>query len=544
MTTTYPAAPGAPEAARAPGRVFRTELNPADFLSRAAYMYPAKTAVVDGERRYCYAEFADRSWRLANALRSAGLGKGDRVATLLFNSAPMLEAHFGVPAAGGVLVPVNFRLSSAEVGYILRHSGARYLLLAAELEPLVAPLDLAGVTVIRCADGGGDSYEQFLAQASLERPASWLADEEETISIDYTSGTTGQPKGVQYTYRGAYLNTLGEVIAAGLSPDSVYLWTLPMFHCNGWCFPWAVTAAAARHVCLRSVDADRIWDLIDAEGVTNYNGAPTVQLMVINHPRAHRLERPVTAMVAAAPPSPTLLARMSELNFRVVHVYGLTETYGPVTVCPEQDSWGDLAPGERARLLARQGQAYICADLVRVVDQEMNDVPRDGQTMGEVIMRGNNVMSGYYADQAATDKAFAGGWFHSGDLAVWHPDGNIELRDRGKDIIISGGENISSIEVEQAIAAHPAVLECAVVGIPHEYWGERPKAFVTLNEGASATAEEIIAFCRKRLAHYKCPDAIEFGPLPKTSTGKVQKFVLRGREWAGQDKRIGAAQPR
>ena len=252
----------------------------------------------------------------------------------------------------------------------------------------------------------------------------------------------------------------------------------------------------------------------------------------------------MTAMVAAAPPSPTLLARMSELNFRVVHVYGLTETYGPITVCPEQDSWQDLPLDVRAMLLARQGQAYICSDPVRVVDQEMNDIPRDGQTMGEVIMRGNNVMSGYYADPAATGKAFVGGWFHSGDLAVWHPDGNIELRDRGKDIIISGGENISSIEVEQAIAAHPAVLECAVVGIPHEYWGERPKAFVTLHEGASATAQEIIAFCRERLAHYKCPDAIEFGPLLKTSTGKVKKFVLRGREWAGQDKRIGAAQPR
>src|SRR5215469_734968 len=540
MTTTYPAASRAPEAEASPVRVFRTELNPADFLSRAAYMYPDKTAVVDGGRRYSYAEFAERSWRLANALRLEGLGKGDRVATLLFNSAPMLEAHFGVPAAGGVLVPVNYRLSSAEVGYILRHSGARYLLLAAQLEPLVAPLDLAGVTVIRCADGGGDAYEQLLARACPERPASWLAAEEETISIDYTSGTTGQPKGVQYTYRGAYLNALGEVIVAGLSADSVYLWTLPMFHCNGWCFPWAVTAAAARHVCLRSVDAARIWDLIDAEGVTNYNGAPTVQLMVINHPRAHRLDRPVTAMVAAAPPSPTLLARMSELNFRVVHVYGLTETYGPITVCPEQDSWRDLPPDERARLLARQGQAYISSDLVRVVDQQMNDIPRDGQTMGEVIMRGNNVMSGYYADDAATDKAFAGGWFHSGDLAVWHPDGTIELRDRDKDIIISGGENISSIEVEQTIAARPAVLPCDVIGIPHPRWGERPKAFITLNDNATVSPQEIIAFCRERVAHYKCPDAVEFGPLPKTSTGKIQKFVLRDREWASHDKRIGA----
>src|SRR6516225_10896556 len=468
---------------RVADKVFRTELNPVDFLSRAAYMYPEKIAVVDGERRYSYSQLAQRSWRLANGLRSAGLSKGDRVATLLFNSAPMLEAHFGVPAAGGILVAVNHRLASPEIGHILEHSGARFLLLDAELESLVAPLTLSGVTVIRCANSGDveDPYGQFLSAASSVLPESWLEDEEETISINYPSGTTGQPKGVQYTYRGAYLNALSEVIVAGMSPDSVYLWTLPMFHCNGWCFPWAVTAAAARHVCLRSMDAARIWHLIDAEGVTNYNGAPTVQLMIINHSRAHRLERPVTAMVAAAPPSPTLLRRMSELNFRVVHVYGLTETYGPITVCPEQDSWQDLPLDERARLLARQGQAYISSDLVRVVDQEMNDIPRDGQTMGEVIMRGNNVMSGYYADPAATGKAFVGGWFHSGDLAVWHPDGNIELRDRGKDIIISGGENISSIEVEQAIVAHPAVLECAVIGIPHPHWGERPKAYVTLN---------------------------------------------------------------
>jgi len=288
------------------------------------------------------------------------------------------------------------------------------------------------------------------------------------------------------------------------------------------------------------VDPELAWELIDSEGVTHYNGAPTVQLMILNHPRAHRLERPVTAMVAAAPPSPTLFARMSELNFRVVHVYGLTETYGPITVCPEQEASRELPLEQRARYLARQGQAYISADLVRVVDEEMTDVPRDGQTMGEVIMRGNNVMSGYYRDEAATGKAFAGGWFHSGDLAVWHPDGTIELRDRGKDIIISGGENVSSIEVEQTIAAHPAVLECAVIGVPHSHWGERPKAFVTLNDPATATPQEIIAFCRERLAHYKCPDTIEFGPLPKTSTGKIQKFVLRDREWAGHDKRIGA----
>ena len=292
---------------------------------------------------------------------------------------------------------------------------------------------------------------------------------------------------------------------------------------------------------LPAVDPQLVWDLIDSEGVTHFNGAPTVQLMVLNHPRAHRLERPVTVMVAAAPPSPTLLARMSELNFKVVHVYGLTETYGPITVSPEQEGWDELGVAERARHLARQGQGYVSADLVRVVDEQMRDIPRDGQTMGEVVMRGNNVMSGYFRDQGATSTAFAGGWFHSGDLAVWHPDGNIELRDRGKDIIISGGENISSIEVEQTIAAHPAVLECAVIGIPHPHWGERPKAFVTLNDGAAATPEEIMAFCRERLAHYKCPDAVEFGPLPKTSTGKVQKFVLRDGEWAGHDTRISGA---
>ena len=540
MGDVLSAATGTPGAVS--GKVFRSELNPVEFLHRAAYIYPDKTAVVSGRQRFSYRQLAERSWRLAGALRSAGLGKGDRVAALLFNSPAMLEAHFGVPAAGGVLVAVNNRLSSAEIGDILGHSGARYLLLDSGLEVLTKPLELAGVTVIRCTGTGGpdDPYEQFLASAPPARPPSWLEHEEETISINYTSGTTGRPKGVQYTYRGAYLNALGEVIHAGLSAESVYLWTLPMFHCNGWCFPWAVTAVAARHVTLRAVDPDLIWDLIDGEGVTHYNGAPTVQLMILNHPRAHRLERPVTAMVAAAPPSPTLLGRMSELNLRVVHVYGLTETYGPITVSPEQEGWRDLAVAQRARHLARQGQGYVSADLVRVVDQDMRDVTQDGQAMGEVVMRGNNVMSGYFDDQAATGKAFAGGWFHSGDLAVWHPDGTIELRDRGKDIIISGGENISSIEVEQAIAAHPAVLECAVIGTPHSHWGERPKAFVTLNDGATATPEEIIAFCRERLAHYKCPDTVELGPLPKTSTGKVQKFVLRDREWAGHDKQIGA----
>jgi fatty-acyl-CoA synthase len=524
-------------------KVFRSELDPVEFLRRTAYVYPEKLAVVHGERRCSYRQLAERSWRLANALRAAGLKKGDRVATLLPNSPAMLEAHFGVPVAGGILVAVNTRLAAAEVAYILEHSGTKYLLLDTELEPLIAPLELPGVSVIRCADTGAveDPYEQFLSAASPAMPESWLENEEETISINYTSGTTGRPKGVQYTYRGAYLNALNEVIHASMSTDSVYLWTLPMFHCNGWCFPWAVTAAAARHVTIRSLDPERIWELIDHEGVSHYNGAPTVQWMIIDHARAHRLERPVTAMVAAAPPSPTLFARMAELNFRIVHVYGLTETYGPTTVSPEQEEWHELPLEERAKLLARQGQAYLSSDLIRVVDDQMNDVPQDGETMGEVVMRGNIVMSGYLNDETATNTAFAGGWFHSGDLAVWHPDGNIELRDRGKDVIISGGENISSIEVQQTLMAHPDVVDAAVIGIPDERWGERPKAFVTLHEGAATGAEEIISFCRERLAHYKCPDQVEFGPLPKTSTGKVQKFVLREREWAGHDKRIGAA---
>ena len=524
----------------APGAVFRTELNPVDLLVRAAFMYAEKEAVVHGDRRSTYAELGERAWRLANGLRAAGLRKGDRVATLLPNCPAMLEAHFGVPAAGGILVTINTRLSSTEVEFILRHSGAGTLLLDAELAELLEPVDLSGIEVIRVDDTGalGDPYEDFLAASASDRPESWLEDEEETISINYTSGTTGRPKGVQYTYRGAYLNALNEGLVTGLSPASVFLWLQPMFHCNGWCFPWGVTAVAGRHVTVRKIEPDAIWDLIDSEGITHYNGAPTVQLMVLNHPKARRVEPPITVTVAAAPPSPTLFARMDELNFRVVHVYGLTETYGPITMCPEQDSWRSLPPAERARLLSRQGQAYPSADLVRVVDEEMNDVPRDGETMGEVVMRGNNVMSGYFGDPAATETAFRGGWFHSGDLGVSHPDGNVELRDRGKDVIISGGENISSIEVEQTIVAHPAVLECAVVAIPHEHWGERPKAFVALNDGMETTAEEIISFTRERLAHFKCPDAVEFGPLPKTSTGKVQKYVLREKEWAGRASRV------
>jgi fatty-acyl-CoA synthase len=523
-----------------PTRVDRTELTPVSFLTRSAHVFPDKLAVVHGERRYTYRELEARVNRLASALRRAGLGQHDRVAFLCPNIPAMLEAHFGVPLAGGVLVAINIRLSSDEIGYILQHSGARFVFVDAELEPVIKPLDLSGVRVVRVDDTGapGDPYEDFLAGGSATPPESWLQSEDEMLAINYTSGTTGRPKGVIYTHRGAYMNAVGEILETGMTWDARYLWTLPMFHCNGWCFTWGVTAVAGTHFCLRRVDPGRVWELLDGEGITHYNGAPTVQIGIVNHPRAHRLARPVTVTVAGAPPSPTLLGRLKELNLRPVHVYGLTETYGPHTVCAWHAEWDALPAEEQARLAARQGQGYAVFDLVRVVDEHMNDVARDGETLGEVVMRGNNVMSGYFEQPDATAEAFRGGWFHSGDIAVWHPDGYIELRDRKKDIIISGGENISTIEVEQCVARHPAVMECAVVAIPDPTWGERPKAFVTLKPGCQASAGEIIDFCKQHIAHFKAPAAVEFGELPKTSTGKVQKFVLRDKEWKGRDKRI------
>ncbi len=518
--------------------VSRTELDPTSFLRRSASIHPERVAVIDGERRITYAQLRERVNRLASALRRHGLERHDRVAALCPNVPALLELHHAVPAAGGVLVAINTRLGPQEIRYIVEHSGARVLFADAELIPYAAGLP-TGVEVVRVGDAdGADPYERLLADGDPEGVPSLLLDEEEPIAIDYTSGTTGRPKGVVYTYRGAYLNALGEVIEAELGHHPVYLWTLPMFHCNGWCFPWAVTAAGGTHVCLRRPDPEDVWRAIHELGVTHYCGSPTVQLGLVNHPDAARSERRVTALVAAAPPSPRLLSRLEALNIHVVHVYGLTETYGPHTVCTWRDGWAELPVERRAALLARQGQGYTTADAVRVVDEDMHDVPRDAATMGEVVMRGNNVMAGYFRDPETTEHAFRGGWFHSGDLAVWHPDDAIELRDRGKDLIISGGENISSIEVEQTICAHPAVNECAVVAIPDDRWGERPKAFVSLADGATATEAEIIAFCRERLAHYKCPDAVVFGPLPKTSTGKVQKFVLREPEWAGRERRI------
>ena len=520
--------------------VSRTELTPLSFLERSAYVFPDKVAVIHGSRHYSYRQFEERVNRLASALRMAGLKKHDRVAFICPNIPAMLEAHYGVPLVGGILVAINIRLSSDEVGYILKHSGSKVLFVDAEFEPVIKPLDLSALNVIRVDDTGaaGDPYEDFLATGAPGAVEPVLEDEEETISINYTSGTTGRPKGVMYAHRGAWVNAMGEVVETGMNFETKYLWTLPMFHCNGWCFTWAVTAVAGTHVCLRRVESARIWELLESEGITHYNGAPTVQIGVVNDPKAHRLARPVTVTVAGAPPSPTLLGKLKELNFRPVHVYGLTETYGPHTVCAWHKEWDSLPAEEQARLAARQGQGYAIFDLVRVVDGEMNDVPRDGETLGEVVMIGNNCMKGYFEQPEATAEAFRGGWFHSGDIGVWHPDGYIELRDRKKDIIISGGENISTIEVEQCVAKHPAVMECAVVAVPDEKWGERPKAFVTLKPGQQATEKDIIEFCKEHIAHFKAPAAIEFGDLPKTSTGKVQKFVLRDKEWKGREKRI------
>src|SRR5665811_709049 len=451
---------------------------------------------VYGERRMTYTQFAQEVTRVAHALRACGVGPGDRVAYLLPNIPEMLVAHFAVPLAGGVLVAVNTRLAPPEVHYILAHSGATVLVVDAALHRLVKSslADLPGlrhvVTVVDPAGGAqplpevqGIDYAELCAMGS-DDPLPWaVEDERSTISINYTSGTTGRPKGVMYHHRGAYLHSLSEIIHSRHVSRTRYLWTLPMFHCNGWCTVWAITAIGGTHVCLRAVDVDVIWDLLDKEGITHLNGSPTVLVSIANSPRVHTLEQEVVVTTAGAPPSPTVIATMDSIGATVVHVYGLTETYGPYTICEPQDGWDALDVAARSKLLSRQGVGMIVTDGVRVVDEQMLDVPRDGETLGEVVMRGNNVMKGYFADPDATADAFRGGWFHSGDLGVWHPDGYVELRDRKKDIIISGGENISTIEVEQTVAKHPAVLECAVVAIPDAKWGERPKAFVTLKPG-------------------------------------------------------------
>ena len=527
-------------------------LTPLVLLERTVRVFPDKTAVVYGAQRWSYAEFAEQIGRFAGALVRAGVEPGDRVAVLAPNVPELLAAHFAVLRVRAALVAINTRLNSAEVGYILNHCGARVVLADPELadrvsgapgglsaNPLLVNLEdrVAGVTGTPL---DGPTFSEFVDGADVLPVATSLDDELRMTSINYTSGTTGRPKGVMYTHRGAALNALGEIVAHQLERDSVFLWTLPLFHCNGWCFPWAVTAVGGTHVMLRALEPARILELIRSEGVTHFNGAPTVLLMIAEAPEAQgvRFDPPVRAATGGSPPSPTLLARMERLGVNVTHLYGLTETYGPHVYCQMQPEWEDLDVEGRAAVLARQGVPYHVTTHLRVVDSEMRDVPADGETMGEVVMRGNNVMKGYFEDEEATTRAFAGGWFHSGDLGVMHPDGYLELRDRKKDIIISGGENISTIEVEHTIVKHPAVLECAVVAIPDEKWGEVPKAFVSLKPGESADEADIIGFCRERLAHFKCPKAVEFRDLPKTSTGKIQKFRLREKEWAGGEKRI------
>ena len=537
------------------GSVSYTAMSPLSFLERSARVWPDKIAVVYGRRRLTYSELAAEAMRVALALQASGVEPGDRVAYLMPNLPELLIAHFAVPLAGGVLVAVNTRLTAEEVAYILRHSGAKILVVDAALLPTAATAanDVEAVTELVVAEDAelapadADliedprlvSYSEFLARGTGE-PLPWsVSDELAPIAINYTSGTTGRPKGAVYTHRGAYLNCFGEIIHSRHDENSVYLWTLPMFHCNGWCTPWSLTAIGGTHVCLREVRGDAIWDQLREHDVTHLNAAPTVVSTILNARDTGPLTRPVLITTAGAPPSPTTIAHMERMGFQIVHVYGLTETYGPISFCQSQPEWAGLSADERSVLQARQGVSMIQAEGLRVVDAEMADVPADGSTMGEIVMHGNNVMAGYYLDPDATAEAFRGGWFHSGDLGVMHPDGYIELRDRSKDVVISGGENISTIEVEQALMSHPAVLEAAVIGVPDDKWGERPKAFVVLRAGESATPEELIAHVRTKIASYKAPRDIDITlELPKTSTGKIQKFVLRDSEWAGRIHRV------
>jgi fatty-acyl-CoA synthase len=518
-------------------------LTPLSFLAWAAQVYADKPAVVHGDRTFTYAELYRRCRRLASALARRGIGAGDTVAIMAPNVPALLEAHYGVPMAGAVLNPLNYRLDARTIAFILEHGEARLLITDREFSPTIEealrrlgrPIPVIDIDDPLHEGGrllGEKDYEAFLAEGDADFAWASPADEWQAICLLYTSGTTGDPKGVVYHHRGAYLNALGNALTFGLSPRTVYLWTLPMFHCSGWTYTWAVTAVGGTHVCLRRVDPALIFPAIARHGVTHMCGAPIVMTMLIHAPAevkqtfAHTVE---IATGGAAPPS-TVIAAMEAMGFRVTHLYGLTESYGPATFCAWQEAWEALPLAERASQMARQGVGYPTAAGLMVADPAtLQPVPRDGATMGEVMLRGNTLMKGYLKNARATETAFAGGWFHTGDLAVWHPDGYIEIKDRSKDIIISGGENISSLEVEEALYKHPAVMEAAVVARPDPRWGETPCAFVTLKPGAAATAEEIVAFLREAIAHYKLPRHVVFGPLPKTSTGKIQKFVLRER---------------
>ncbi|MEE4243511.1 MAG: acyl--CoA ligase family protein [Desulfopila sp.] len=526
--------------------VNKSILTPVEFLNRSAQVYPDKVAVIHGSKRFTYREFFERVHRLASALQSAGVGPGDKVAFICPNIPPMLEAHYAVPLIGAALVCVNIRLSKSEVSYIVNHSDSRIVFVDTEFASLVDPAELEKVErIVNVCDTGTESsldgveYEDFLATGSPQPVEAAIADEDQLLALNYTSGTTGRPKGVMYHHRGAYLNAIGEVLESGLNSSSVYLWTLPMFHCNGWCFTWGVTAVGATHVCLRTVAAEEIYTLIEKEDVSHLCAAPTVLIMMSNWPEADtiKMNRKLKIMTAGAPPPPTIIQNMEAIGADIVHTYGLTEVYGPHSVCAWQQAWGDLPAEEQATMKSRQGVPYIVTHFMEVVDPEtMVPVPRDGETMGEIVMRGNNVMTGYYKDPEATENAFAGGWFHSGDLAVVHADGYVQIKDRKKDIIISGGENISTVEVENVIYRHPEVQEVAVIPVPDEKWGEVPKAYVVAKPGCSPSAEDIIAFTKENLARFKAPKYVEFGELPKTATGKIQKFKLRQKEWAGRER--------
>ena len=525
----------------APREANYAALTPLSFLARSAAVYPDKTAVIHGDRRFTYREFHRRCCRLADALRKRGVGLGDTVSVMAPNVPALLEAHYGVAMAGGVLNALNYRLDAASIAFILDHAGTKILITDREFSVTVRPAlgQVARKPLVIDIDDplyeGGEllgemNYEAFIATGDAAAPWQPPREEWQAISLNYTSGTTGNPKGVVFHHRGAFLNAVGNVIAFGVTPQSVYLWTLPMFHCNGWTYTWAVTAAAGTHVCLRRVDPALIFPAIAEHRVTHLCGAPIVLNMLVNAPAGVRREfghRVEVATGGAAPPS-SIIAAMERMGFRVTHLYGLTESYGPATLCAWQEPWGGLDLEAKARMMARQGVRYLTLEGARVMDpQTMTDVPADGQTLGELMLRGNTVMKGYLKNPAATDEAFAGGWFHTGDLAVIHSDGYVELKDRSKDIILSGGENISSLEVEEVLYRHPQILEAAVVARPDEKWGETPCAFVTLKPGGAVDAQGIIAWCREHLARYKVPKTVVFGPLPKTSTGKIQKFVLR-----------------
>lgn len=521
-----------------------TPLSPLSFLARAVDVYPDRIAVVHGHQRLTYAEFLARSRRLASVLARLGIGKNDTVTVMLPNVPPMLEAHYGVPMAGGVLHSLNTRLDAAVLAFQLDHAETKVLITDREFAPVMKQaLALARVkpVVIDYSDPvypqtgerlGSLDYDELLATGDPDFAWSLPGDEWDAIALNYTSGTTGNPKGVVYHHRGAYLLAQANILTAAMGRHPVYLWTLPMFHCNGWCFPWSLSVVAGTHVCLRWVRAKAIWDLIADEGVTHLCGAPIIMSTLLGTPESDKrpLPRVVEFFTAAAPPPESVLAAMQDAGFNVTHLYGLTEVYGPAVVNDWKGEWEDLAPDARAALKARQGVRYVALEGLTVMDPAtMVEVPRDGQTLGEVMFRGNVVMKGYLKNPEATAEAFEGGWFHSGDLGVMHPDGYIQLKDRSKDIIISGGENISSIEVEDVLYKHPGVQAAAVVARPDEKWGETPCAFVELKGSASVSEAELIAFCRERMAHFKAPRTVVFCDLPKTSTGKIQKYALRER---------------